>query len=411
MEFTVSDVTAHALSSPIDPPQERQFHGGKRRLHKRDAVLVVVEASDGERGFAPAGASSSAMREHFDGTSQRDFAELLNGAVASSLRGATLDLTDHGSLRSHLDVPPSLASQIVGAINVAGYDLVGKRRGTPIYELLNEAADPDPIPLYASAGMYMEPEGYAEQAATLDDLGFRGYKYRPGIGPEDDRETIAVVDDATSASFDVMADAHTWWKLQDAAYARAERDEIVATYEDHDVYWLEEPVAPEDKAGYRQLAADTTLSLAGGESEESVAGLCELADTGAVDFLQGDVRHHAGFAGCWSVVEYCRDRDVTFVPHHFGTLLGLVANAQLVAAAGGELLEYPIFEDDPHLDAESDPGMYPNELAFEILTDDLDVEDGTLEVPDGPGLGVTVDESCIEDYPFVDGAWTTFHYD
>lgn len=60
----IREISGHALSSPIDPPQERPFHGGIRQILKRDVVVVVVETADGARGFAPAGSSSSAMCEY-----------------------------------------------------------------------------------------------------------------------------------------------------------------------------------------------------------------------------------------------------------------------------------------------------------------------------------------------------------
>lgn len=425
----VADVQGHALSSPIDPPQERQFHGGTRTLRTRDTVLVIVEAADGKRGYGPAGASSSAMREFFEGASQAGFAETVETTVADALTGRSFDsVADAVAAVRASDLPEHVASQAASAIDIALHDLVGRRQGASVYELL---LDPDApgattigsdetddsvspttaLPLYASAGMYMGPSGHAEQARLLDDLGFHGYKYRPGIGPDGDIETVRAIREATDR-IAVMADAHTWWKLE-RPYDPADRERVMAAYEDAGLYWLEEPVAPDDYDGYRSLATETTLPLAGGESEASPAGLQDLLDTGAVAYLQGDVRHHSGFTGCASVAGACRDREVQFVPHHFGTLVGLVANAHLVAALpDAHLLEYPVFENDPALDhPDGDPGMYPFEAAFELLADGLAIDDGTLSVPDGPGLGVTVDEGVIDRFPFREGAWTTFDYE
>lgn len=204
-----------------------------------------------------------------------------------------------------------------------------------------------------------------------------------------------------------MLDAHTWWKLRDSY----DRDTVRGLAEHaarRGAYWIEEPVEPDDRDGYVDLAG-TGAPLAGGESETSPAGLVELARTGAVGFLQGDVRHHEGFTGCYSVAEFCRGRDVEFVPHNFGSWLGLVANAHLTAAAPEvRLLEYPVFEGDPVLEAASDPGMYPFDLAFGIIDGEPDIQDGSLTVPDGPGLGVDVDLGVVEEYPFIDGPWTEF---
>ena len=411
----ITDVRGYALSSPIEPVQERPFHGGRRRLLKRDVVLVVVETADGERGAATAGATSSAMREYFEGDSQGTFADVVESEVAAALEGETVDaVVDAHDRIDATTLSARLRTKAVSAVDVALYDILGKRTGAPVYELLRDEFDGEPepttdLPLYASAGMYMEPEGYAEQAALVEEAGFMGYKYRPGIGPDDDRRTIDLVADALDDT-EMMLDAHTWWKLRDS-YGDDEVDNVVSHAADRGAYWVEEPVAPDDYDGYRRLA-ETGAPLAGGESEESPEGLVSLGETGAVSYLQGDVRHHRGFTGCISAIEFCRGRDIEFVPHNFGTWLGLMANAHLVAAAPEvELLEYPVFEDDPLVDASGDPGMYPFDLAFDLVTGEPPVEDGRLSVPDDPGLGIEVDLDVVEEYPFVEGAWTEFEYD
>jgi len=402
----ISDVSARTLSSPIDPPQERHFLGGVRRLLKRDVVLVVVETADGAVGYAPAGASSSAMREYFDDASHSDFAGLLNEEVAPHVLDEEVEsAADLHALVAEADFPAFLESRAVAPLDVAFYDLLGKERGAPVYDLLADVAEvTTELPLYASAGMYMEPEGYAEQARAIQERGFGGYKYRPGLGVEADLRTLGLIREAVGPGMDVMVDAHTWWKLGEHSYTFEEVVDLVNRMAEYDPYWLEEPVEPADYDAYRRLADAVDVPLAGGESEETPEGLVALAETGAVQFLQGDVRHHRGFTGCWEAVEFCAGRDVTFVPHQFGTNLGLVANAHLTAAAPeAELLEYPVFGTDT-------AGMYPFPLAEEILVGDLDIADGTLTVPEGPGLGVEVDLDVVERYPHIEGPWTEFHY-
>lgn len=408
----ITDVTAHALSSPIQPPREHEFLGGTRRILKRDVVVVIVETADGLVGYAPAGASSSAMREYFEGATHRNFVEVFDDVIAPTLEGEQLDGVETAHrLINDINIPGFLRSQTLAAVDVALHDIIGKRQNAPIYELLLEQSDvttrPDrTLPLYASGGMYMRPEGYAEEAAGLAEYGFTGYKYRPGLGPEEDLRTIRLIREEVGEEMDIMVDAHTWWKMGDRSYTPEQVRDLTAKFQEYDVYWVEEPVEPEAHSEYRQLREATGTPLAGGESEESPDGLKRLADTGAVDFLQGDVRHHCGFTGCWDVVEHCDEGDVTFVPHHFGTQLGLVANAHLVAAApGSELLEYPVFETGRH------PGMYPFPLAEDILESPFDVEGGELEVPDESGLGVDVNLDVLTEYPYEEGAWTEFHYE
>ncbi|WP_433632627.1 mandelate racemase/muconate lactonizing enzyme family protein [Halomicrococcus sp. NG-SE-24] len=408
----ITNVTAHGLSSPIRPAREHEFSGGTRKILKRDFVLVLVETIDGEVGYAPAGASSSAMREYFDGATHNNFVKVIDDVIAPTLEDEEIDdVTTAHNLIDDINIPGFLRSQIISAIDIALYDLIGKRQNTPIYKLLLKQSDvtADPnrtLPLYASGGMYMPPEGYAEEAAGLAEYGFSGYKYRPGLGPEDDLRAIKLIREAVGDEMDIMVDAHTWWKMGEKSYSPDQVQELTAKFQEYDVYWVEEPVKPDAHSEYRKLRDATGTPLAGGESKESPEGLKQLVDTGAVDFLQGDVRHHRGFTGCWDVVQYCQETDVTFVPHHFGTQLGLVANAHLVAAApGSELLEYPVFESDRH------PGMYPFPLADDILQSPFNVEGGELTVPDDPGLGVDINLEVLSEYPYKEGAWTEFHYD
>ena len=410
----ITKVSGYALSSPIDPPQVRRFHGGVRRLIKRDVVLVVVETAGGGRGIATAGASSSAMREYFEGDSQGTFADVVDGTVASALEGESVEtVADAHELLRKTDLSDRLCLEAISAVDVALYDLRGREAGVPIYELLAEEYGTDPIreiPLYASAGMYMEPEEYVKQARALRDLGFFGYKYRPGIGPAGDRRTIELLAEI-AGEMEIMLDVHTWWKVRDG-YDRETVRELVSFAAEHGCYWVEEPVAPDDHAGYVDLAA-TGAPLAGGESEPTPEALVDLGRTGAVKFLQGDVRHHCGYTGCRPAVEFCHGSDVEFIPHNFGTWVGLLANAHLVAAAPGvSLLEYPVFEGDPLLNAgdHPDPGMYPFPLAFDILDGEPSVTNGRLTVPGGPGLGIDVNLGVTEKYPFEDGPWTEFQY-
>lgn len=192
---------------------------GTRRLLKRDVVLVVVETADGLRGAATAGASSSAMRKYFQGDSEGTFADILNGPVADIVEGETVEVpADVHHLLAGTDLSEQVSTEAISALDVAVYNLLGKEAGTPVFELLADEYSTDPettLPLYASAGMYMEPDGYVEQASVIEDLGFFGYKYRPGIGPEGDHEAIDCLAE-TLEDCEFILDAHTWWKLGEA---------------------------------------------------------------------------------------------------------------------------------------------------------------------------------------------------
>jgi L-alanine-DL-glutamate epimerase-like enolase superfamily enzyme len=403
----ITELTAHVLSSPIDPPQWRRFWGGVRRLLKRDLVLVVIDTADGRRGYAPAGASSSSMREFFTDSSHDSFASLLEDRVADHIAGLVIDSpTDIVTVVRRLDLPTKLESEVISVLDVAYHDLIGKETGTPVYDLLaDRSVDPDPLPMYASSGLYMHPDGYAEQAMALEERGFSAYKYRPAGPVAADVATLRAIREAVGSDMDVMIDAHTWWKLSDRSYHFETVVSILEKFQAFNPYWVEEPLSPSYHDGYDRLTDETSVSIAGGESESSPRGLERLMNTD-IDYLQGDVRHHDGFSGCWGLVEQCAERSTpTFVPHNFGTHLGLVANAHLVAASPAQpLLEYPVFGDDVG-------AMYPYPLASDVLKTELTIDNGCLTLPDKPGLGVAVDESVIKEYDYIEGPWTEFIYE
>jgi L-alanine-DL-glutamate epimerase-like enolase superfamily enzyme len=408
---TISTATAYALSNRFSNSREFDFEGGTRRIFKRDAILVEVETTDGLVGYAPVGASSSAMREYFEDATQDNLTDVLNTIVAPEVEGkSTEDPEQVTGIVANGNLPSFLRSQAASAINIALYDLKGKRHGVPAYELLCDKLDIDgeprtELPMYASGGMYMPPEQYLEEAKSLRDAGFKAYKYRPGRGIDEDIRTFELLVDGVGDDMDIMIDAHTWWKMENESYTPNEVCDIVRKFADGGVYWVEEPVAPDDYDGYRRLAESTDAPLAGGENAESADELIELAETGAIDYLQGDVRHHEGYTGCLDAVRYCQTTDVTFIPHNFGTDLGLVANAHLVAATPETpYLECPVYETAAHA------GMYPYELSTDILSTSLDRIDGTLTLPDAPGLGVEVNLDVVDEYPYVEGPWTEFIY-
>jgi L-alanine-DL-glutamate epimerase-like enolase superfamily enzyme len=128
----------------------------------------------------------------------------------------------------------------------------------------------------------------------------------------------------------------------------------------------------------------------------------------AVDYVQMDVCCQGGFAlGRRLLAEIARE-GLRFAFHSWGTALEVMAAAHVGICWPDQVvewLEYPCYATD------SRPGMYPFPLAAEMLKDPLEVDRGELVVPRAPGLGVTVDESVAERYPWIPGPWSFFHID
>ena len=176
----IERVRAYLLSYPFTEPIRLPFWGGERTIYKRDAMLIRVEADNGLVGYAPGPGSETAQ-------------QAIERVIAPFLVNRAL--TDPDALRVlFLEGPgadPELA-KVYCAVEIALYDLAGKRQGLPISELIGGRVR-DGIRLYGSAGMYMPPEGYAAEAAAIAKLGFRAYKMRPAMGPEKDLETVRLM--------------------------------------------------------------------------------------------------------------------------------------------------------------------------------------------------------------------------
>lgn len=387
----ISRVRSFLLSCPLPEPLKLPFHGGLRTILKRDAMLIRVETDVGLIGWAPGPASERAR-------------DAIAGTIAPFLQGRVL--RDSDALRvQFVDGPGANDADLLkvyGAVEIALFDLLGQAMGVPLSEIAGGRVR-DRIRLYGSAGMYMAPEGYAKEAAAVAALGFPAYKMRPGISPEDDLEAVRRVREAVGAAVDVMVDAHTWWRMGDSSYSRETVERLAKEMAEQDIAWLEEPFAPEDHQSYWDLKQQEIVCLAAGEHEASERGFLDLIYTQSVDYLQLDVCCQGGFSMARRLFAEIEREGLCFAFHSWGTMLELIAAAHLGVCWPENVvqwLECPVYEKGV---------LYPFPLAHEILKDPLQIEKGELSVPRDPGLGVKIDETVIDRYPWVPGPWSFFY--
>jgi len=391
--MNIQKVESFLLSYPLAEPLKLQYYGGERTILKRDAMLIRVETDNGLIGYAPGQGSAAAKRA-------------IDEVVAPFLTGRVLadpDALRVQFLEAFCKTNPELVKYYC-SIEIAMYDLLGKALGMPMSELVGGRVR-DRIRLYASGGMYMPAEGYAAEAKALSDMGFNAYKMRPGMGPEQDVEIVRQMRDAVGPDFDLMVDAHTWWRMGDRGYPVETVEKIVEQLAEFRIAWLEEPLPPDDHAAYARLKQLDHVPLASGEHEPSDSRFFDLIYTEAVDYVQMDILCQGGVPTFQRIVQAISDRGLRFAFHSWGTALEVVAAAHLGICwpdSVVEWLEYPCYS------TATFNGMYPFPLAGEILTEPLEIDKGDLIVPKGPGLGVSVDESVIEKYPWIEGPWSFF---
>ncbi len=377
------------MSFAFPQPLRLPFFGGERTILKRDAMLIRVKADNGLVGYAPGPAHERAARE-----------------IQETIRPFLLGRDP----RQWPDIPFPGDLEIAKtyrAVEIALIDLAARYEGCPLSELIG-GRKRERIKLYGSAGMYMSPARFAEEAAAVAAMGFTAYKMRPALGPEQDLETVRRMRAAVGPELGLMIDAHSWWRMGDKSFSPETVGEVAREMAAFHPTWLEEPLPPSDHAAYRKLRAMKTVPIATGEHEQDEAGFQDLIASGAADYLQMDVCCQGGFAMGQRIFGQVQRNHLRFAFHSWGTTLEVLAAAHLGIcwpADVVEWLEYPCYANSGR------PGMYPFPLADEILREPLVIEGGDLIVPRGPGLGVEIDERVIDKYPFLPGPWSFFKID
>jgi L-alanine-DL-glutamate epimerase-like enolase superfamily enzyme len=389
----IRSVRAHLLSFPLPEPVVLPYYGGVRTIIKRDAAFTVVETEQGITGYGPAPADETSCRA-------------INERIAPFLAGRTLKDTDALRVMFQQEVKPSTALlRTYDSVELTLFDILAKAFNVPACDLTGGRVRSS-IGLYSSGGMYQPPEGYAAEAAAYFAQGFNAYKFRPGMGPDDDLAAVRAIREATSPDFEIMVDAHTWWRMGDKSYGEATIFQLAREMGDLHITWLEEPLPPLDHAAYTRLKDAVETPIASGEHEPDEAGFDDLLSLRCVDYVQADVVCQGGYHTLRTVLASVARSGLSFAFHSWGTALEVVAAAHLGVCwpeAVVPWLEYPCYR------SITQPGMYPFPLAEEILTEPLSVRGGVLELDfSRPGFGVDVNLNVIDRFPWIPGPWSFF---
>jgi L-rhamnonate dehydratase len=273
------------------------------------------------------------------------------------------------------------AVQAISGIDIACWDIMGKATGRPVYQLLG-AGYRDRVRAYASTLFRATPEAMAEAARGYVAQGFTAVKFGWGVFGQDpgrDGELVAAAREAVGPDAELMVDAG-WLVRRTPKEAVA----MVRSLELYRPYWIEEPLAPDDYDGYRALAEAVETPIAAGEQEATVWGFDTMIHRGRVDILQPDLSRCGGLTVARKVADLAELRNVAVCPHAWLSDLLTAASLHMNAYLKRSLfLEFNV---------SSSP------MLRELCREPLRLEEGHLRVPQGPGLGVEVDEAVVARY-------------
>jgi D-arabinonate dehydratase/D-galactarolactone cycloisomerase len=270
--------------------------------------------------------------------------------------------------------------EAMSGIDIALWDLAAKMAGAPIYQVLGGSFR-NPVRVYASGIPALPAEAPAEafeelasEAAAIRDRGFTGVKMALGRGLKGDICSVRTVRDRLGSDFIIYTDAA-------GVYDRAQALRLGRELEELDAGWLEMPIAPEDVEGYAELAKALTLPIAL-DSLTSRFEARELIRLGGIDVVQPDVCRAGGITECRRIAELADAFGLAFAPHvSIGSAIHLAATAHLASAMPNTLTSEYWIGDNP--------------LGNRILKQPLRLENGYLETPSGPGLGIDLIESAL----------------
>jgi L-alanine-DL-glutamate epimerase-like enolase superfamily enzyme len=259
----------------------------------------------------------------------------------------------------------------LSALDIALWDIAGKVQGAPVWKLLSGPGRKR-VPAYASLLRLPTPEVVEEMAAAAVARGYAHVKLHQKTA-----EMAAAARRAIGPDVALMVDTNCAWTSVDDAIAAAR------AMQPCDLTWLEEPISPpDDYDALARLRREGGVPIAIGENLGNPNDVKWMARLGAADIVQPSVVKHGGISAVWEIAAIAREQGIRCVPHSPFIGPGLIATIHIVAA---------MTEDVVCEHRYCDLGASP-------LGDAVLQQGGYLTVPDGPGLGITVDEAVLSRY-------------
>lgn len=375
----ISRIELFNVSIPLEDPFYPSWIPGYPQTDSRFTLLKLV-TDDGVTGWAA-------------GNAFADERQGLGSLLGPYLIG--LDPTDIGRVRQLLR-EASFLGWYNFWIEAACWDIKGKIEGKPVYYLLNPDLE-EPVrraTVYASSGSIKSVAERLDYLDLIRSMGFGGTKLR--VHDFDIRDDLAIVEAArkhVGDDFTIGVDANQGWRvtlIEDAPLWDLERaTEFARACEDFDVEWLEEPLDMHAYDDLAELRRRTRVKIAGCELNIGWQEAKIFLEKGSFDIYQPDATFCGGLGTSKKVAEACLAKDLEFTPHTWTNGVGFMVNLHAFAAfPKRRMLEYPF---EP-------PGWVPK-FRDGILEEPIAVDsDGTIAVPQEPGLGIHIDRKKLKRY-------------
>ncbi len=351
----------------------------------RYVTLVRIKAEDGTVGWGECISQWPEAALAVKVLVERGLAPLLRGRDALDVRGLWELMRGHSTWYGR----GGITNFAISAIDIALHDLKGKLLGVPVYQLLGGKVISR---LRACASIIVDMDNLERTAQEFAGYVQRGYTAVKGgwgknpatafgLNANRDLALVKLVREAIGNNVAYMVDVgtHVKWDIAHAI-------KMTRKFEEFDVFWVEEPLAPDDLEGYARLRNSTRSLIATGEKEWDVHAFRRLVENRAADVIMPDVGKAEGITGVKQIIDMAALNNVFYNPHSWSTAINTAASLHLCASATNTI----IFELKPN----------PNPMQHELVVSPIDQEDGFVHVPEGSGLGIEVKEDVVQKYLF-----------
>lgn len=343
----------------------------------QDALIVKVHTDEGITGIGEVDSAPLAVRGMIVGPYSHTTSSGLKHVVIGEDPFNTEYLW-HKMYRANIYAGRfGIGLHAMSGIDMALWDIKGKKLGMPVWKLLGGGFRKK-IRCYASVLFGNTPTETAEIAGRIAGQGFTAAKFGWGPMGQDAKTDVALVAQARKglgAGIDLMVDAGLPWDAK-TAIQRAH------AFSEYDIFWLEEPLSPDDYEGYQKLSQFTPVRIAAGEEESGRNTFRRLIEEGGIDVVQVDVTRCGGFTEAMKIAALAADHGLPVANHGFTTYINVSAALHWLNSIPNVLIAEFVMQENTN-------------LRESLTRQRVRAKDGYLEIPNEPGLGIDLNEEAL----------------
>ena len=373
----IREVKVYIVSQDLG---EKSFCYSQAWYNSRTIMLVEILTEDGLSGFGEAFGNAyinSVIVEKVYKPRLIGRNVFESGSIWDDLYNILRDCGQKGS-----------CVQALSAIDNALWDLKGKYVHLPVYTLLGGARREKIIPyatgLYHSISPRLEKE-LAEEAVSYVDAGFQAIKMKVGFGVEKDIQLVKRIRSEIGSKIKLMIDANH-------AYNALSAIKLAKGVEEYDITWFEEPVPPEDYAGYCEVKREVSIPIAGGEAEFTAYGFRSFVQQRCADIVQPDCSSTGGLSEFMKIMVMAKLENIQCYPNVWGSAVAVSVGINAAFA----MPDFPesLNPAAVYLELDRTPNIFREELSM----NSLHIDNGYLIRHEHEGLGLAIDRKLIERY-------------